>query len=660
MNVLSLFDGISCGRVALERAGANVENYYASEIDTKAIHIAKKNYPQTIHLGDIEYWESWIDRLPKIDLVMGGSPCFVAGTLVNTINGQVPIEHIQLGDMCLAPDGNYYRVTDIGGEEKEIWKLRGTGIIETGTTENHPYLSRKRNDEDSRWKKVSELEAGDYLGIPIIQKEENPLELTSEECFILGRYIADGHTRKDLKKNGNRHFQLIISCGESKLKQFITFFSENHFSYYKHSQSTYRCIFSNKRLVEIAEKICGVGAKNKVFGNTLLNLPKDLLDEVLNGYMSGDGSNRCVKQNKTEYRFSTVSKNLCVSLSLILAKLFNTTLSITYCVVPDKKIMFDDREVNQSNFYSCSFRKIRTIKTQSFIDNKNLILWTKFKGAINTHTTQRVYNITVEESHTYTANNAIVHNCQGFSSNGKGLNFSDPRSKLFFTMVDIYKYIQKNNNPNVHFLLENVFMKKEWENVITNILGFEPVKINSELVGGALRSRNYWTDWDISIPENKGIVLQDLLESGLAYKRKADCIQASYDTGSISHSIEKSVNTLVAEPAQPDNTIESHNGSHRAFEVKDGQMVTWQMKKENHAGVRLSEKAIHQINLPDGWYTFRGFTPRELERLQTLPDFYCDGLDYAAIAHAVGNGWTVDVIKSIFDDLFKQHPEYLK
>lgn len=53
MNVLSLFDGISCGRVALERAGIKIDNYYASEIDKNAIKIAQKNYPDTIQLGDV-------------------------------------------------------------------------------------------------------------------------------------------------------------------------------------------------------------------------------------------------------------------------------------------------------------------------------------------------------------------------------------------------------------------------------------------------------------------------------------------------------------------------------------------------------------------------------------------------------------------------------
>jgi DNA (cytosine-5)-methyltransferase 3A len=73
MNVLSLFDGMACGLVALKRAGIKVDNYYASEIDKWAIQVAKKNHPEIIHLGDIENYQNW--DLPKIDLVIGGSPC---------------------------------------------------------------------------------------------------------------------------------------------------------------------------------------------------------------------------------------------------------------------------------------------------------------------------------------------------------------------------------------------------------------------------------------------------------------------------------------------------------------------------------------------------------------------------------------------------------
>ena len=73
MKVLSLFDGISCGRLALERAGIPVEKYSASEIDKYAIAVAQKNYPDTIQIGDINtvHFTDFMD----VDLIIGGSPC---------------------------------------------------------------------------------------------------------------------------------------------------------------------------------------------------------------------------------------------------------------------------------------------------------------------------------------------------------------------------------------------------------------------------------------------------------------------------------------------------------------------------------------------------------------------------------------------------------
>ena len=71
--VLSLFDGISCGQLALQRAGVKVEKYYASEIDRNAIEITQKNFPETIQLGDVTRWKEW--NIEKPDLIMGGSPC---------------------------------------------------------------------------------------------------------------------------------------------------------------------------------------------------------------------------------------------------------------------------------------------------------------------------------------------------------------------------------------------------------------------------------------------------------------------------------------------------------------------------------------------------------------------------------------------------------
>ena len=73
MNVLSLFDGMSCGQLALDKAGIKVDKYFAAEIDKYAIQVTQKNYPNTIQLGDVTKFDE--TTLPKIDLLIGGSPC---------------------------------------------------------------------------------------------------------------------------------------------------------------------------------------------------------------------------------------------------------------------------------------------------------------------------------------------------------------------------------------------------------------------------------------------------------------------------------------------------------------------------------------------------------------------------------------------------------
>lgn len=73
MNVLSLFDGMSCGQIALERVGIKVDNYFASEIDKHAIKVTMDNYPNTIQIGSVTEVKG--EDLPKIDLLIGGSPC---------------------------------------------------------------------------------------------------------------------------------------------------------------------------------------------------------------------------------------------------------------------------------------------------------------------------------------------------------------------------------------------------------------------------------------------------------------------------------------------------------------------------------------------------------------------------------------------------------
>ena len=339
ITVLSLFDGISCARVALDRAGIPVDNYYASEIDKHAIAVSKDNWKDIIHIGDVTkvsfsegilHTEHGDYDVGKIDLVLAGSPCFSEGTLVVTNNGLIPIEDVSVGDVVLTHNGMWKPVLKHGGKiSNDRYTIRAQGILLTETTGNHPYYVRKREVANGKkvflqpeWKSVKDIVKGDYLGVPIITGSENPLNITNDEAFILGRYIADGHTRKDFRTSegrpSDRHWQLILSIGSHKVDNFKNRIPGG-FSCYQHTKSVHRIVFSNKRLVELAENYCGCGAVNKQIHTTLLKLPNDLLEQVIEGILSGDGS-----ADQYGHRLTTISSKLIQSLQLAIAKLYGT------------------------------------------------------------------------------------------------------------------------------------------------------------------------------------------------------------------------------------------------------------------------------------------------------------------------------------------------
>ncbi|MEQ3658627.1 MAG: DNA (cytosine-5-)-methyltransferase [Glaciecola sp.] len=140
--------------------------------------------------------------------------------------------------------------------------------------------------------------------------------------------------------------------------------------------------------------------------------------------------------------------------------------------------------------------------------------------------------------------------CQAWSMAGKQLGDKDERGMLFWTMLDIMQHAMRAN-PKIKFLIENVKMKKEFEEYITHhttaALGHvEKILINSALVSAQNRNRYYWTNWKVSQPEDKGIVLADVIEgdgvgvikSHGEYKdknEKSQCIDANYHKGVDNH-----------------------------------------------------------------------------------------------------------------------------
>tara|TARA_E500000081_G_C6109900_1_gene342125 strand:+ start:83 stop:1294 length:1212 start_codon:yes stop_codon:yes gene_type:complete len=119
--------------------------------------------------------------------------------------------------------------------------------------------------------------------------------------------------------------------------------------------------------------------------------------------------------------------------------------------------------------------------------------------------------------------------CQGFSfaRGSKTPDFDDPRSQLFFEFHRLIEECQPT-----YFLLENVKMKKESQDVISKYLGVEPIAINSALVSAQNRQRLYWTNIpNVTVPIDRGILLVDIIEDGLVDRDKSYCIDANFYKG---------------------------------------------------------------------------------------------------------------------------------
>jgi DNA-cytosine methyltransferase len=230
--------------------------------------------------------------------------------------------------------------------------------------------------------------------------------------------------------------------------------------------------------------------------------------------------------------------------------------------------------------------------------------------------------------------------CQGFSLAGSGLNFEDERSKLFFEYVRL-----KNELQPKYFLLENVKMKQEWQDIISDLLGVKPILINSSLVSAQNRERLYWTNLPIDgLPTDKGILLKDIIEDGQVLKDKSQTILATlYKENAKSMIKRNKQGLLILKNIYPKK---GQNGNVYSIFGKCKTLSAGVGIKGNGIGSSNSPK-IETINA-DGW---RKLTPIECERLQTVPDNYTEGVSNTQRYKMLGNGWTVDVIAHILKNI---------
>tara|TARA_R110000868_G_scaffold410612_1_gene699245 strand:+ start:668 stop:1681 length:1014 start_codon:yes stop_codon:yes gene_type:complete len=262
--------------------------------------------------------------------------------------------------------------------------------------------------------------------------------------------------------------------------------------------------------------------------------------------------------------------------------------------------------------------------------------------------------------------------CQGFSFSGKQLNFNDPRSALFFEFVRLLKECRPK-----YFLLENVRMKKEYQDIISEHLGVEPVMINSALVSAQNRVRLYWTNIpNITQPKDRGIVVKDILEIDVDEKYyipnnynahiKLDDKKISYKSKRLGGYMKQSLSQRVYSSFGKSISLSALGGGWGAntglYQVNlagsiRGRQITLNSKEYTQMlELREDEKtntltSAQKDNVILNNYGIRKLTPSECEKLQTVPNEYTSGISDAQRYKMLGNGWTVDVIKHILKEM---------
>lgn len=278
--------------------------------------------------------------------------------------------------------------------------------------------------------------------------------------------------------------------------------------------------------------------------------------------------------------------------------------------------------------------------------------------------------------------------CQDLSvvkQNREGLKGA--RSGLFWHFVRLWRTMKPR-----WWLLENVAsMSRADRDKITEVLGVEPILINSALVSAQQRKRLYWTNIPgVTQPDDKGILLKDVLESDIVQGNKSFCLDASYFKASSSDSgvkdtLAKSRRMQMFEPViyNPYNrcvkTDKSNALGTRCDHMfsRTGQVVVAPVKLGYLCGKdyqqnrvysvrgksvslngngegRGANTGMYKIDLPDGDYMIRKLTPAECERLQTWPDGYTEGVSNTQRYKMIGNGWTADVVAHIFGFIPKE------
>lgn len=431
----SLFSGIGGFDLAAEWMGWH--NAFHCEINEFCTKILNYHFPDAEHYTDITrtYFSKWRGR---IDVLSGGFPCFVAGTPVLTRRGFLPINEVRIGDEVLTTDRSYHPVDcTMRHTADEIIYMRAQGMYEElKCTPNHPfYARRKRTHYDKGVQRItydkaeyvnaSELSKGDKVGYPI--HEGGDTSFTTAFWKLVGAWIADGWLdcgkRKSPVPEGYRgsrinsyNHKVIICCGKKNISRLHHIIQRAGFKYTLSEEKTvFKCIICDKWLCEFLRDF-GKYAHGKHLSPQCFMLDRNRKKALLEGWFA-DGYR---KPNGVQC-VTTVSERLALDMAQIARDVYLCPVSISRKTCK-RVCVIEGREVNERPQYCVT---ISNCEKYGFYEDG--FVWCNIKSIRREKELNEVFNLSVNEEHSYNVYGIAVHNCQPFSLAGQRKGADDNR-----------------------------------------------------------------------------------------------------------------------------------------------------------------------------------------------------------------------------------------
>ncbi len=465
LRFLSVCSGLEGASLAVEPLGWTPVGF--SEIETFPSAIIAERYGSNMpdeplsrnappNFGD--FTKIPLDDLGSVDILIGGTPCFTAGHLVLTESGYRPIDGIRPGDLIMTHKGRLRRVLAAGSKQAHVGRLEGVGIGEDVVcTPDHPFLSvawsnqnTKRDNKyvriehcgDPVWAAAKDMPGRQWCALSVYELTQEPplsCRFTNEQAmYIAGLYVGDGHIRG---WSGKGKKAVVLSLNPAKYEKMIAVIGAG-----SHTRSDER--------TSIRATICDTAFAewlDENFGHLsyLKNVPAWVLGHehraaFLRGFLDADGNRK-----GDMVGVSTTSRALAYGVAALLDA-EGYASSVAFVSTPDTCII-EGRTVNQRDYW-----QVRAYDLASSRKARNRHGYILRKAtAFEPIGVDAVYNIEVEEDHSFIVNGAIVHNCQAFSVAGKRMSLDDARGNLTLAYVVLAHELARSHG------LRNAI----WENV---------------------------------------------------------------------------------------------------------------------------------------------------------------------------------------------------